>query len=58
MQTYWIFLVLAIFLAIFSDGIDRAAKANKSLKKWLIILCIILFLVSIVLIIKSVKIIP
>ena len=58
MQTYWIFLVLAIFLAIFSDRIDKAAKANKSLKKWLIILCVILFLVSAVLIIKSMKIIP
>lgn len=57
MQIYWIFLMCAIFLAVFSDKIDRAAKANKKLKRWLIVLCIILALVSVVLIIKSVRII-
>jgi len=54
MQLYWLFLIPAIALAIFADKIDKAANANKKLKKWLIAVCVILALVSIVLIVKSV----
>ncbi len=58
MQLYWLFLIPAIVLALFSDKIDKAANANKKLKKWLIAVCVILALVSIVLIVKSVGLIP
>lgn len=54
MQLYWLFLIPAIVLAIFSDKIDKAAHANKKLKKWLIGVCIILAVVTIALIVKSV----
>jgi hypothetical protein len=41
MQLYWLFLIPAIALAIFADKIDKAANANKNLKKWLIAVCVI-----------------
>lgn len=57
MELYWLFLIPAIAIAIFADKIDKAANANRKLKKWLIAICVILALVSIALIIKSVGVI-
>jgi len=48
-------LILAIFLCIFSDKIDAAAKADKKLKKLLIWVCITLALANVVLIVISLK---
>lgn len=54
MELYWWFLIPAIAMAIFSDKIDKAANADKKLKKWLIAACVILVLISVILIVKSV----
>ena len=53
MPLYWIFLILAIVVALYSNKIDAAANASKKLKKWLIVICAFLAITSIVLIIKS-----
>ena len=50
MQIYWWFLIPAFFLLIFSDRIDRAVKANRKLRKAMLVilaLCSGLLLVSI-----------
>ena len=52
MQIYWWFLIPAFFLLIFSDRIDRAVKANRKLRKAMLVilaLCSGLLLVSIML---------
>jgi len=41
MELYWLFLIPAIAIAIFADKIDKAANANRKLKKWLIAICVI-----------------
>ena len=49
MQIYWWFLIPAFFLLIFSDRIDRAVKANRKLRKAMLVilaLCSGLLLVS------------
>ena len=49
MQIYWWFLIPAFFLLIFSDRIDRAVKANRKLRKAMLVilaLCIALCLKS------------
>lgn len=33
MKIYWVFIMLAIICALFSDDIDKAVKADKGLKK-------------------------
>ena len=40
MQIYWIFLIIAIVIAICSDKIDEMVNGNRKLKKWIIALCI------------------
>lgn len=54
---YWLFLIPAIILALFSDEIDKASNANKKLKELLIGSAIIVVIVSIQLIVQSIKII-
>lgn len=53
MPLYWIFLILAIIVAVNSDKIDVAANANNKLKRWIIVICGFLAITSIGLIIKS-----
>ena len=53
MAPYWISLILGIVIALNSEKIDAAANASNKLKKWLIVICAFLAMVSIVLIIKS-----
>ena len=56
MQIYWWFLIPAFFLLIFSDRIDRAVKANRKLRKAMLVilaLCSGLLLVSICLLYTS-----
>lgn len=57
MHEYWYFLIPGIIVALFSDKIDKAANANKKLKKWLIGLSAVLLVVIVLLIIKSIKVI-
>lgn len=54
MELYWLFLIPAIVLAIFANKIDEAASENTNLKKWLVVVCVILASVSILLMLKSV----
>ena len=56
MQIYWWFLIPAFFLLIFSDRIDRAVKANRKLRKAMLVilaLCSGLLLVSIMAVLAS-----
>ena len=56
MQIYWWFLIPAFFLLIFSDRIDRAVKANRKLRKAMLVilaLCSGLLLVSIMAVLTS-----
>ena len=56
MQIYWWFLSPAFFLLIFSDRIDRAVKANRKLRKAMLVilaLCSGLLLVSIMAVLAS-----
>lgn len=53
MKTYSMFLIIAVFVLIFSDRIDAAAKADKKLKKLLIGVCILLVLANTLLIVIS-----
>ncbi|MFZ7103076.1 MAG: hypothetical protein ACOWWO_10560 [Peptococcaceae bacterium] len=39
MKISWVFLILGIIVALCSDKIDKAVNASKRLKKWLIIVC-------------------
>ena len=48
MKIYWIFIVIAIVCALCSDKIDRAVKANKKVKKIVLLLCGVLLLISII----------
>ncbi|MFA7533289.1 MAG: hypothetical protein WCY46_03065 [Tissierellaceae bacterium] len=57
MLLYWKFLILAIVIALYSDKIDAAANGSNKLKKWLIVICAFLAMTSIVLIIKSLRVI-
>ena len=57
MQIYWWFLIPAFFLLIFLDRIDRAVKANRKLRKAMLVilafLCSGLLLVSIMAVLAS-----
>ncbi|MET0015825.1 hypothetical protein [Oscillibacter sp.] len=55
MQIYWIFIIIAVFVLIFSGKIDAAAKADKKLKKLLIGACILLVVANTILIVISLK---
>ena len=48
MNNYWWLLVPAIFLAIFSDKIDEAAKADKKLKKVTLVICAGVVLITLI----------
>ena len=48
MKIYWIFIVIAIVCALCSDKIDRAVKANKKVKKIVLLLCGALLVISII----------
>lgn len=39
MNDYWWFLIPAVFLIIYSDKIDEAAKADEKLKKVILVIC-------------------
>ena len=53
MKIWWIFIVLGIVCALCSDKIDKAVKADKRVKKLVLILCGVLLLISIVSIYKA-----
>lgn len=48
MKIYWIFLILAILCAIFSNRIDMLVKDYKSVKILVIILSVVLFFINII----------
>lgn len=48
MKIYWIFIAIAIVCALCLDKIDRAVKANKKVKKIVLLLCGVLLLISII----------
>ena len=48
MNDYWWFLMPAIFLAIFSDKIDEAARADKKLKKVILVICAGVVLITLI----------
>lgn len=52
MQLYLLCMVIAIVCALCSDKIDKAVKANKKVKKMVLLLCGILFLISVISIAK------
>lgn len=53
MQIYRIFIILAIVCALCAGKIDKAVKTNKKVKKIVLILCGVLFLISIISIYKA-----
>ena len=53
MRIWWIFIVVAIVCALYSDKIDKVVKADKRVKKLVRILCAVLLLISIVSIYKA-----
>lgn len=55
MKFGWLFLVVAVIVAIYAHLIDRAAKNNKTLRVILTIICIILLFTTILLIVNSLK---
>ena len=46
MKSCWIFLILAIFCAIYAEDIDRALKGNQQVKKVVLVTAAGTFLVS------------
>lgn len=54
MKIYWIFIMVAVICALCSDKIDKVAKANKKVKKMVLVLCGILFVISCILLGKSI----
>ena len=44
---YWIFIIFGVVIAINSGKIDKAVQANGKIKRLLITLSIVLFLVNI-----------
>ena len=48
MNEYWCFLIPAILLAIFSDKIDEAAKADEKLKKVILVICVGVVLITLI----------
>ena len=50
MPIYWILIIAAILVAIFSDKIDKKINANGKLKKVIIAVCILLVIAVTVLI--------
>lgn len=48
MNDYWWFLIPAIFLVIFSDKIDKVAKADKKLKKVILVICAGVVLITLI----------
>lgn len=53
MQIYWYFLIPAIFLAIFSGEIDRAVKANQTVRNVILVFCGGVSLICIIAILAS-----
>lgn len=53
MKVYWIFLILGIVCALFSDKIDRAVNADKKLKKVIVIFSVGVLLVCTIAIIAT-----
>lgn len=54
MKIYWIFVILAIVCALFSDKIDTAIKADKKLKKVIVIFSVGVLLVCTIAIIATI----
>ena len=48
MKSSWIFLILAIFCAIYAENIDRALKGNQQVKKVVLVTAAGTFLVSLI----------
>lgn len=48
MNEYWCFFIPAIFLAIFSDKFDEAAKADEKLKKVILVICAGVVLITLI----------
>ena len=53
MQIYWYLLIPAIFLAIFSGEIDRAVKANQTVRNVILVFCGGVSLICIIAILAS-----
>ena len=53
MKIYWIFLFIAIVVALFSDKIDNIFKADKKLRKVILVFCGGVFLISFIVMIAS-----
>lgn len=48
MKLWWIFIVVAIVCALYSDKINKAAKADKKIERLVLILCGVLFWISMI----------
>ncbi|MGI6608078.1 MAG: protein CrcB-like protein [Erysipelotrichaceae bacterium] len=46
MKIFWIFIVLAIICALYSDKIDKAVKCDKKVKRAIVVISVIVLLVS------------
>ena len=53
MKSNWIFLILAIFCAIYAEDIDRALKGNQQVKKVVLVTAAGTFFVSLIAIVVS-----
>ena len=55
MKYGWLFIVVAVIVAVYAHLIDRTAKNNKTVRVFLTVICIILLFTSVLLIVNSLK---
>ena len=55
MKYGWLFIVIAVIIAVYSHLIDRIAENNKTVRVFLTVICIILLFTSVLLIVKALK---
>lgn len=55
MKYGWLFIVIAVIVAVYSHLIDRIAENNKTVRVFLTVICIILLFTSVLLIVKALK---
>ena len=55
MKYGWLFIVVAVIVAVYAHLIDRTAKNNKTVRIFLTVICIILLFTSVFLIVNSLK---
>lgn len=55
MKIYWIFLCIAIIVALFSDKIDNMFKADKKFRKVILVFCGGIFMISFIVTMASLR---